>query len=465
MKTIKKLLFLFVLMGSVLINAQIGIGTMSPDASSILDVSSSNKGVLFPRMTSVERNGISNPAVGLIIYNTDEKRIENNIGTLVGPIWEAFGKTGLTGLQGPTGPAGSVTTNAGGTTNFATGDGATIVGGIANKALGTTSTVGGGGTNTVSGTSSTIVGGMTNIASSVYSTISGGLDNKACGIGATVAGGVRNEACGDYATIAGGTDNKASATTSTVAGGTFNSAIGINSVISGGYLNNAAGLNATVAGGSINSASGKTASVSGGESNLASGDYSTVSGGGFNFAPSYGEWVGGMYGTNPSSVGSKVSFVETDRIFNVGNGTGLGTRSDAFTVLKNGLATLPSVINSLIAADPSGKAIVTKEYLEYKVIKVIGVTSYTLLQSDVSVLLYFTAGSPVTIFVPSGFKVNSRFEGKQIGVGELVFSGSGSTINIAAKDTLKTAGQYSAFSLDWIASNTFLLYGSLKLIP
>jgi hypothetical protein len=361
---------------------------------------------------------------------------------------------------------GSVTTNAGGTSNFASGTGATIVGGIANKALGTTSTIGGGGTNTVSGTSSTIVGGMTNIASSDYSTISGGLDNKACGLGATVVGGVRNEACGDYATIAGGTDNKASATSSTVAGGTFNSATGNNSIVSGGYKNSTAGLNATVAGGSINSASGKTASVSGGESNVASGDYATVSGGGFNFAPSYGEWVGGMYGTLPSIVGSNVSFVGTDRIFNVGNGTGLGTRSDAFTLLKNGLATLPSVTNTLIAAEPSGKAIVTKEYLEYKEVKVIGVTSYTLLQSDVSMMLYFTAGAPVSIFVPSGLRVGSRFEGKQIGVGQLVFSGTApTTLFTAAKDTPKTVGQYSTFSLDWIAADTFLLFGSLELIP
>ena len=120
----------------------------------------------------------------------------------------------------------------------------------------------------------------------------------------------------------------------------------------------------------------------------------------------------------------------------------------------------------MIAADLSGKAIVTKEYLEYKEIKVIGVTSYTLLQSDVSVMLYFTAGAPVTIFVPSGLKVNSRFEGKQIGIGELVFSGSApATLFTAITDTQKTSGQFSAFSLDWIASDTYLLYGSLKLKP
>lgn len=43
-----------------------------PDNSAILDVSSTRKGVLFPRMTASERNLINTPAEGLIIYNTDD---------------------------------------------------------------------------------------------------------------------------------------------------------------------------------------------------------------------------------------------------------------------------------------------------------------------------------------------------------------------------------------------------------
>lgn len=42
----------------------------SGDASSILDVSSTNKGFLAPRMTTAQRNAIASPANGLIIYNT-----------------------------------------------------------------------------------------------------------------------------------------------------------------------------------------------------------------------------------------------------------------------------------------------------------------------------------------------------------------------------------------------------------
>ena len=52
-------------------NAQVGIGTTSPDASSALDVFATDKGVLIPRLTAAQRNAIPNPANGLIVYNTD----------------------------------------------------------------------------------------------------------------------------------------------------------------------------------------------------------------------------------------------------------------------------------------------------------------------------------------------------------------------------------------------------------
>lgn len=53
-------------------NAQVGIGNSTPAVSSVLDITSSSKGFLAPRMTTSERNLILNPADGLLIYNTDE---------------------------------------------------------------------------------------------------------------------------------------------------------------------------------------------------------------------------------------------------------------------------------------------------------------------------------------------------------------------------------------------------------
>ena len=51
--------------------AQVGIGTTNPDTSAALDITSITKGLLPPRMTTTQRNAISSPAVGLMIYCTN----------------------------------------------------------------------------------------------------------------------------------------------------------------------------------------------------------------------------------------------------------------------------------------------------------------------------------------------------------------------------------------------------------
>jgi hypothetical protein len=51
----------------------VGIGTSNPDSSSKLEISSTNAGVLFPRMTTTQRNTIVNPAAGLLVYDLDKR--------------------------------------------------------------------------------------------------------------------------------------------------------------------------------------------------------------------------------------------------------------------------------------------------------------------------------------------------------------------------------------------------------
>tara|TARA_B110000305_G_C19353372_1_gene595462 strand:- start:669 stop:1169 length:501 start_codon:yes stop_codon:yes gene_type:complete len=51
--------------------AQVGIGTTTPDASSVLDITSTTKGLLIPRMTVADRDAISPAATGLMVYQTD----------------------------------------------------------------------------------------------------------------------------------------------------------------------------------------------------------------------------------------------------------------------------------------------------------------------------------------------------------------------------------------------------------
>lgn len=50
-------------------NVNVGIGTSSPNTSSLLDLTSNSKGLLIPRMSTTERNGISSPATGLMVYD------------------------------------------------------------------------------------------------------------------------------------------------------------------------------------------------------------------------------------------------------------------------------------------------------------------------------------------------------------------------------------------------------------
>jgi hypothetical protein len=50
----------------------IGIGTPTPNASALLDISSNNKGLLMPRMTSAQRNAIVAPAKGLMAFDSSQ---------------------------------------------------------------------------------------------------------------------------------------------------------------------------------------------------------------------------------------------------------------------------------------------------------------------------------------------------------------------------------------------------------
>ena len=66
---------------------KVGIGT-TPDASAILDVSSTTQGFLMPRLTRNQILALTNPATGLIIYNTNINKFCVNIGTPATPIWK-----------------------------------------------------------------------------------------------------------------------------------------------------------------------------------------------------------------------------------------------------------------------------------------------------------------------------------------------------------------------------------------
>jgi hypothetical protein len=90
----KNLFCLLLLALSVSVSAQVAINTdnSNPDPSAMLDVKSTVKGLLAPRMTQAQRNAISNPATGLTIYQTDlGPGLYYNAGTPAIPAWSLVG--------------------------------------------------------------------------------------------------------------------------------------------------------------------------------------------------------------------------------------------------------------------------------------------------------------------------------------------------------------------------------------
>ncbi len=73
MKNIKLFFLSTIILAGFSLNAQVGINTdgSQADESAILDVKSTEKGFLPPRMTGPERDDIDNPVAGLTIWCND----------------------------------------------------------------------------------------------------------------------------------------------------------------------------------------------------------------------------------------------------------------------------------------------------------------------------------------------------------------------------------------------------------
>ncbi|MDA9333741.1 DUF1566 domain-containing protein [Polaribacter sp.] len=90
----------FTLLAAVLLTAttyaQVGVGTTTPDASAALDITSTTKGLLPPRMTTAERDAISSAAKGLIVFNTTLNTLQINEGDDTTANWVSLSSTSAT---------------------------------------------------------------------------------------------------------------------------------------------------------------------------------------------------------------------------------------------------------------------------------------------------------------------------------------------------------------------------------
>jgi hypothetical protein len=210
----------------------------------------------------------------------------------------------------------------------------------------------------IQGTDGLQVTGMLNSSSTGFS-IAGGNNPKMLFLPSKGAfrAGRSNGAFWDIDSIgaysfAGGFNTKASATSSTafgsetIASGNRSFAMGAETEAAGqnslaaGYQTIASGIHSTAIG-FVGRAEG-LASIATGAQTRASAAYSAALGY-YTVAKNYAGTVVGMY--NDSSDAPGTSSAATDRLFQIGNGTNLSTRSNAFTVLRNGNASIGSFYN------------------------------------------------------------------------------------------------------------------------
>jgi hypothetical protein len=301
-----------------------------PDPSAMLDVTSTSKGLLVPRMTIAQRNAIVLPKPGLLIFQTDATPgFYYNANTASSPSWQRLGdgsasqwtvsgdnvyyNAGNVGIGTPTPTALFHTSGTG------TGEGNVLFVGSYKDSNPGEPPASGEGTrmmwypDKVAFRAGHVTGTHWDKVNIGYYSMAMGNNTTASGTRST-AMGYETTASGDYSTAIG---------CMTTASGGQSIALGWNTTASG-WPSTAMGI------GTLASGMNSTAMGSG---CIASGNISTAMGYG-TIAPSFSETAMGMYNTiyTPNSTSQANN---TDRLFVIGNGNS-SVRSDALVVLKNG---------------------------------------------------------------------------------------------------------------------------------
>jgi hypothetical protein len=312
MKTLYTFLFLCLSFPAM---AQVGINNVgaAPHASAMLDISSTNRGLLVPRMTMAQRNAIVTPATGLMIFQTDNTPgYFYNAGTPAAPVWSMLGGTASPWLTN-----GSYVYYNSGNVGIGTNSPTALL-----HAIGT-------------GT------GQGNI-------LFAGAYKAAPGNPPTTGVGTRMMWYPDKAAFRVGYVNGAQWDKSNI--GDYSVALGFVPTASGNYSvalganTTASGENATAIGYST-IASNKYATAMG-VSTKASGEATTVTGVGSE-ASGYASAAMGFYTKSSTLAGLAIgrynvgggaasSWVGTDPIFEIGIGSSTSAKQNALTVLKNG---------------------------------------------------------------------------------------------------------------------------------
>jgi len=350
--------FFFFLQSAV--TAQVGINTddSDPDSSAMLDIKSTDKGMLIPRMTSDQREAISTPANGLLVYDTDNYSFYYYDGSewlslsAQNPVFEYAAATDVVRLNDES-TADFVFGSAGlGDSGFSEGDQrfffdkskAAFRAGDVNVDQWDDGNVGdfsvAFGKNTIASGKGAFGVGRNSIAAGDYSFALGDAaqanQNFSVAIGNTaVSSGLSALAVGTFASATGMNATALGTNANATQPGAIAFGFGTNAQATGavalGYQTSADSVGAVAFGFNTNS-SGLGAVAVGYE----------------NTAHSAFETTLGAFSTNyiPNSA---TSFDANDRLFTIGNGPNNSSRSDAFMVLKNG----HTFINGALTIDSS----------------------------------------------------------------------------------------------------------------
>ncbi len=111
----KKLLFSIVFFSVLGTNAQVGIGTTTPNANAVLELTSASKGLLLPRVN--DTTNVPNPTAGLMVYNknTNTAAVHNGVQ------WGSF-ITNLAASAVAAGDSITYSVSGPGTSDFAIGE-------------------------------------------------------------------------------------------------------------------------------------------------------------------------------------------------------------------------------------------------------------------------------------------------------------------------------------------------------
>ena len=340
----KKITVLFFFLSNVILHAQVGVNTTTPDPSSMLDITATNKGVLVPRVslanvTTTMLDGTNTAATGLLIWNTNATTVGGNgVGFYFfnGTQWIPITQT-ITGNtldqsydQGGAGVGRTITAD----------NGAVLVQG--NDGFQNTGTFGSGSVLGLTGSGTRLFFYPRKAA--FRAGFAFGTNWNDVNIGNySVAMGNSTMATNDYDVAIGIGSN---------ATGSYSTALGWANTASGAY-SFSLGQNATASGwsstalGRVSSALGSQSMVFGhnstisGDNSIGLGNDVQISGmnsigiGNSVEVPSGFEMALGNYNTlyTPLSIST---INPNDRLFSIGNGTSTVARSNALTIYKDG---------------------------------------------------------------------------------------------------------------------------------